>query len=345
MSPYSELEPIIVSGYSEGCARFGDLGLDLDVFTKRIHAIIEKHLGANPSPEVMINFAKGLHTRDLYLATACAQHCLYPSMDPTASAPSEHAGRAWKVMESTYRGFIRDLARYFFRKGYISQDLSDNILADLFLPDRSGTSRIVSYDGRSSLSTWLRVVISNRAINAKRGSATMQSVEILSDIPDEPALQSIDSELRTKRYHAPLRESLTLACSRLTLRERLILLWRYEDGLQLGQIARLLDIHQSNVTRQLDRLQGKLREHVVEILTTQHGLSLAAIEECLDDIVENPQTIAILEFIKGKQGPSAGPQEVLPIPKGISKNTFIAKPPESESSHLEQNQVRLEKCK
>jgi RNA polymerase sigma factor (sigma-70 family) len=345
MSPNSELEPIIASGYSEGRARFGDLGLDPDTFAKRIHAIIQKHLGANPPQEAAVNFAKGLHSRDLYLATACAQHSLCPTEDPSISAPSEHAGRAWKVLESTYKGFIRDLARYFFRKGFISQDLADNILADLFLPDRSGTSRIVSYDGRSSLSTWLRVVISNRAINAKRCSASMQSVEILADIPDEPALQSIDSGLRTKRYKAPLEDSLTLACRSLTLRERLILLWRYEDGLQLGQIAQLLDIHQSNVTRQLDRLQGKLREHVIEILSTRHGLSLAAIEECLKDIVDNPQTVAILEFIKGKQGPQQKPQGSLPATGALRKGLLTAKPPESEPGPLDHTLARWGKSK
>ncbi|HEX4602609.1 MAG TPA: sigma-70 family RNA polymerase sigma factor [Candidatus Angelobacter sp.] len=345
MSPNSELEPIIASGYSEGRARFGDLGLDPEVFAKRIEAIIQKHLGANPPMEASVSFAKSLHSRDLYLATACAQHSLYPATDPATGVPSEHAGRAWKMLESTYRGFIRDLARYFFRKGFISQDLADNILADLFLPDRSGTSRIVSYDGRSSLSTWLRVVISNRAINAKRCSATMQTVEILADIPDEPALERIDSGLRTKRYQEPLKDSLTLACRRLTLRERLILLWRYEDGLQLGQIARLLDIHQSNVTRQLDRLQGKLREHVIEILSTRHGLSLDAIEECLKDIVENPQTVAILEFIKGKQGPSQALQATLPVPGARQGNTFAAKPPESDPGRAECNNGRWGKYK
>jgi RNA polymerase sigma factor (sigma-70 family) len=345
MSPNSELEPIIASGYSEGCARFGDLGLDPGVFAKRIHAIVQKHLGPNPPMEAAVSFAKSLHIRDLYLATACAQHSLYPATDPSAGVPSEHAGRAWKTLETTYRVFIRDLARFFFRKGFISQDLADNILADLFLPDRSGTSRIVSYDGRSSLSTWLRVVISNRAINAKRCSATMQTVEILADIPDEPALESIDSGLRTRRYQQPLEDSLTLACRSLTLRERLILLWRYEDGLQLGQIARLLDIHQSNVTRQLDRLQGKLREHVREILSTRHGLSLAAIEECLKDIVENPQTVAILEFIKGKQEPAQKTQSTLHVPSPMHKSMFTAKPPESEPAHPEHSHERWGKVK
>ncbi len=86
-----------------------------------------------------------------------------------------------------------------------------------------------------------------------------------------------------------------------------MLLWRYQDGLQLGQIARLLGIHQSNVTRQLERMQGKLRDDVIATLASKHGLSRSAIQECLEDIVENPRhQVSILEFVKAMQDSSHG---------------------------------------
>jgi RNA polymerase sigma-70 factor len=340
-----ELDGIIASGYSEGRSRFGDLGLDLETYAQRIHAIVKKHLGANPSSESVIRFVKGLHRQDLYLATACAYHSLTPATAPGASRSSEQASQSWSKLESTYRNFIRDLSRFFLRKDFVAQDLADNVFADLFLPDRSGASRIVSYDGRSSLSTWLRAVISNRAINAQRCNSSMQSVEVLADIPDEPALQSIDSALLTKRYQSALRDALAKACGHLTIRERLLLLWRYEDGLQLGQIARLLGIHQSNVTRTLERLQGQLHERVVAILSTEHGLSLAAIEECLNDVVENPQTTAILEFIKGMEqaSPRLGadqPAHALPPTPSPFPN-----PPGTDSGFPHIKPARCKNCK
>jgi RNA polymerase sigma factor (sigma-70 family) len=299
---YSELEPIIANGYSEGRVRFGDLGLDLHTYTERVYAIVHKYFNDSSSKEAIVSFVKGLHGRDLYLATACVQHSLKPGEEHAAGPLPERASQAWKTLELTYKGFIHNLSRFFFRKGFVANDLADNILADLFLPDRSGASRIASYDGRSSLSTWLRVVIYNRAVNAQRSNATMQSVEILTDIPDQPALESIDSGLQTQRYHTQIADSLAAACQDLTLRERLLLLWRYEDGLLLGDIARPLGIHQSNVTRQLERVQMKVRERVVRILTTQHGLDPDAIKECLRAIAENPHTIAILDPIKPLKG-------------------------------------------
>src|SRR5262249_6780256 len=114
--------------------------------------------------------------------------------------------------------------------------------------------------------------------------------------------------IRAARYGSALWDSLRSACDGLTPRERLILLWRYEDGLQLGQIARLLGIHQSNVTRQLERMQGKLRDEVVAILSQKHGLSRSAVQECIQDIVENPRhRVSILDFIKNRADTPALP--------------------------------------
>jgi DNA-binding CsgD family transcriptional regulator len=130
-------------------------------------------------------------------------------------------------------------------------------------------------------------------------------------------------------------------CRGLTSRERLILLWRYEDDLQLGQIAQLLGIHQSNVTRQLDRLQSKVRDQVVSILSAQHGLSLAAIEECLNDVVEHPQTVAILTFIKNEQPGYRHQPGSAPIQTGDSSpHTPPAKPPVSEGGQMKQKDAR-----
>jgi len=288
-----ELQPIISTAYSDGQVRFGELGLELPLYTQRIHCIVQKHLGASPLPSRAIEFAKSLHGSDLYLATACAQHTV------GTTDPAGHASIAWKTLEKTYKGFICDLARFFFSSSFAAQDLADNLLADLYLPDRSGTSRIASYDGRSSLTTWLRVVVCNRAINGKRCSASAKSTDIQMEIPDEPALSSIELTVRARRYGQILGDSLELACRHLTPRERLILLWRYEDGLQLGQIARMLGIHQSNVTRQLERMQAKLRDKVICTLSQKHRLSTPAIEECIEDILENPcHGISILDLIK-----------------------------------------------
>src|SRR5262249_19497831 len=295
---------IISDAYLQGQERFGDLGLALPAYTARICAILRKNIGLSPPVDRAVSFVKALHGRDLYLATACVQCGPGASPESSNATLPERASLAWKTLETTYKGLICDLVRFFYRTSFAAQDLADNIVADLFFPDRSGHCRIASYDGRSSLGTWLRVVICNRAINAQRCTASAKSTELKPELPDAPALAIIESTVRARRYAAAVEDSLSLACQTLTAKERLMLLWRYQDGLQLGQIARLLGIHQSNVTRQLERVQGKLRDHVTTVLSTRHALSRLAIEECLEDIVENPLgAVSILELVKALQDP------------------------------------------
>jgi RNA polymerase sigma factor (sigma-70 family) len=293
------IEPLAACAYSEGREKFGDLGLELDAFAERISAIVRKNLGASATAEATRCFVRDLHGQDLYLATACAQSSPGSISQNSFRQSADNSSAAWKMLETTYRGLISDLVRYFYRSSFAAQDLADSVLADLFLPDRSGRGRIASYDGRSSLSTWLRVVVCNRVINAHRCSASAKSSPLEPELPDGSALARIDATVRARRYGPALKDSMASACSTLTPRERLMLLWRYEDGLQLGQIARLLGIHQSNVTRQLERIQSKLRDDVASILSDKHGLSRSAVQECLQDIVENPRhQISVLEFVK-----------------------------------------------
>lgn len=327
MSLRDSIELTVARVHMEGREKFGDLGLQLPRFHSRIASIVSKHLGLSPSPQAALAFVKELHGRDLYLATACAQSSPGSAIDD----PGRNRGYssiAWKCLEATYKGLINDLVRFMYPSGYASQDLADSVLADLFFPDRSGSSRIASYDGRSSLSTWLRVVVCNRMINAQRFCATSRTADLVPELPDRAAQLKMEATLQARRYGPVLEDSLASACGALTPRERLMLLWRYEDGLQLGQIARLLGIHQSNVTRQLERLQSKLRDEVEAILAAKHGLSRRAIRECLQDIVANPNhPISILEFVKTGQDPSrrmsyAAPSSMISQPTRGLKPAF-----------------------
>lgn len=311
----SVLEPVIANAYSDAQLKFGDLGLDLPTYAERIFSIVRKHLGPSPSAARAIDFVKQLNCRDLYLATACALSGLGVEKPLAAGASGERCAIAWKALETRYKGLICDLVHFFCRRSFAAEDLADNILTDLFLPDRCGRSRIASYDGRSSLGTWLRVVVCNRVINARRPKASVNTVELEPGLPDKSALENIELAVRARRYGTALEDSLAAACLTLSPRERLILLWRYQDGLQLGEIAQLLGIHQCNVTRQLERMQSKLRDDVTAILSDKHGLSQSAIHECLEDMVENPHhQIPVLDFVKRVQDAQNDQAVLLPLP-------------------------------
>ena len=99
----AELEPIIGAAYSEGQARFGNLGLELETYTQRVYSIVRKHLGASPSPQAVVEFVKGLHGSDLYLATSCAQNCPGSANGNAEVAASENASIAWKCWRKPIR--------------------------------------------------------------------------------------------------------------------------------------------------------------------------------------------------------------------------------------------------
>lgn len=194
-----ELERVIIKKFEEGRERFGDLGLDREIYIARIQSIVRKNLGLSPASDAVIAFVRALHGRDLYLGTACAQESICLSR---SNAQRMDSCLAWRTLEREYKAFIYDLARFFSRQQFLARDLADNMLADLFFPHGSGNSRIASYDGRSSLCTWLRVVLSNRVINAKHSHsrASSQTREVEADIPDRPALLNIDRVMCAGRY-------------------------------------------------------------------------------------------------------------------------------------------------
>src|SRR5215813_10829623 len=135
--------------YQNGYHFHGDLQIISGEFKAHLWTIIEKYLGENATGNNVICVINSLHGDDLYLAFACAQH----------------SPQAWDRFTDSYRRYIYNLAAFISPVKSAAYELAENILADLFLPDRSGRSRIASYDGRSSLATWLRVIICHRSIN------------------------------------------------------------------------------------------------------------------------------------------------------------------------------------
>jgi hypothetical protein len=148
------------------------------------------------------------------------------------------------------------------------------------------------------LATWLRVIVVNRAIN-QRNEQRMVNVESAMELPDLRALMNLESELHADRYQEALVDCLKTAFDSLTTRERLMLLWRYEENMQLGEIGKLLGIHQCNVTRQLEKLQARLCDAITCLLSSRHNLSPPAIAECLRGTAERPQlSISLVDLIK-----------------------------------------------
>ncbi|PYT05054.1 MAG: hypothetical protein DMF60_13165, partial [Acidobacteria bacterium] len=148
--------------YCDGYDFHGELGLDAEVFAGYLTAIAEKHLGPAVPRAVTLRFVDSLHIRDVYLAAACAQH-----------SPA-----AWARFMKLYQKFLKDIAFPVSPSTGAAHELADSVMVEMFLPDRSGHSRIASYHGRSSLATWLRVIVCHREINEReRKDNSLERIE------------------------------------------------------------------------------------------------------------------------------------------------------------------------
>jgi RNA polymerase sigma-70 factor, ECF subfamily len=267
------LETLLAQAYVQAYAHHGDLGLTAEAFSSHLYSIIDRRVGASV-PALAVEFINRLHFNDLYLAVACAQ-------------PGE---RAWGHFAAAYGSSVRRICDCLGLSRDEARDLADSLPGYLFLPDSSGRSRIASYDGLSSLATWLAVIIKRRAMRLRRPkSFIVESIGQVTDVSDDSGMLKIETTLRSSRYDLPIRESLRAAVKLLNDRERLILRLRYEQEMQVSQIARLLGVGPPAISRQLDRTSKRLRQAITSTLATEHQLNQIAIEECVAVLLDDPR--------------------------------------------------------
>lgn len=275
------VESLLRQAFMAGFERYGDLNFDWEFLAAHIRSICAKYTGSG-EPAALEKAVDSLHVCDLYLCLGCAGQ----------------NGRAWQCFAAGFHGCISRLAASFSGSDQEATELTDSVIVDLYLPDRSGRSRIASFDGRSSLATWLRVIVSRRAANQRKRSRHQPlGVEHLPETADDGALLRLDAELREHRYGDALHEALRRACAALSERERLVLRLRFCETRKVQEIATRLHVHPSNITRQIERVCERLRATVIRTLGERYHLSASQIDECLSDVVENPRysVLALLE--------------------------------------------------
>jgi RNA polymerase sigma factor (sigma-70 family) len=235
-----------------------------------------------PQPAAVERYLAGLHLEDLALACACA------------------AGH-----EEAWNHFVREFRPVLYRAaGAIdptggARDLADALYADLFGLGASGASRqslFRYFHARSSLSTWLRAVLAQRAVDRARAARRTDG------LPDEdalPAPETVERPLaeRRTRFLDLVRKVLITAIAALAPRDRLRLASYYAHDLTLAQIGRVVGEHEATVSRHLARTRRAIRETVELRLREAHGLSQAAIDEGFAAIVEDAGPLDLAELL------------------------------------------------
>jgi RNA polymerase sigma-70 factor (ECF subfamily) len=252
-----------------GCDK---IGLTAESFGVILCEVATKYLPAGNSESQARSFLLTLRVEELALARACA------------------AGHnsAWEVFLTRYREKLYQSALRIAREDSAARDLADSLYAELYgttLRDGERTSKLASFTGRGSLEGWLRTVLAQEFVNRYRRTKRLVSLDEESEdgaqfaAPDPEPLPSADARL----------ESATdAALAALDSEDRMVLAAYYLDGRTLAEIARMLGVHESTISRKVDKLAKSLRKKILAGMM-QQGMARRQAEEALDVDVRDLQ--------------------------------------------------------
>lgn len=237
------------------CAQFGGI----------LQEIAKKYLPSEAQTADVRELYRSLRVEELALSRACA---------------AGHE-RAWEVFLTRYREKLYTVANYIAKDSAASRELADSLYADLYgTSSRDGKrlSKLNSYTGRGSLEGWLRTVLAQEYVNRYRRQRRLVSL----DEEAEEGTQFAAPEKEAPTRVDPRLEAATdEAISSLSSEDRFVLAAYYLDGRTLAEVARLLGVHESTISRKIDKLAKVLRKQILVALSRQ-GLSRRQAEEALE---------------------------------------------------------------
>jgi len=230
---------------------------------------------AQPTAPDLEAYLDSLFVEDLALAGACERG----------------TQAAWIEFLTRYRPALFGAALALARDETRAREITDTLYAELYgLEERDGRRRSLFqyFHGRSSLTTWLRSVVSRTFVDGYRAEQRSQAFKgrVAQEIGPEAAIAPPPADPDRARTLEMLRQSLSQALAQLEPRERLRLSYYYVQELTLGQVGRLLGEHESTVSRKLEQARQALRKEVEGRLRTDYGLVGEEVRACYQTALE-----------------------------------------------------------
>ncbi|HEY1464150.1 MAG TPA: sigma-70 family RNA polymerase sigma factor [Terriglobales bacterium] len=240
-------------------------GLGLDGFSEILRKIAIKYLPADYKASDVSSFYKTLRVEELALARACA-------------AGNE---RAWEVFLTRFREKLYDIALHIAKESSAARDLADSVYADLYgmtMRDGQRVCKLASYTGRGSLEGWLRTVVAQEFVNRYRKQRRLISL----DEENEEGIQhaAIEAE-QSPAADSRLENAVGVVLDALAPEDRFVLASYYLDERTLAEIARMLGVHESTISRKLDKLMKSLRKQLLAEMA-RRGMSRQQAKEALE---------------------------------------------------------------
>jgi RNA polymerase sigma-70 factor (ECF subfamily) len=236
----SAVSDAIAQRYSESGAE--SYGITPQDFQQIVTAVVIRY-AADASVAEQLELVATLRIGELILARACTEG-------------NEHA---WNVFLVRFRASLYEMAYRIAKDEATGRELADGLYAELYgIPNREGrrVSKLNYYMGRGSLEGWLRTVLTQQHINRCRSHAKDVSL----DEQDEAGV-SFAASFPAETAETDDRVSIAIAqtLADVTSEERFLLVSYYLDQRTLANIGHQIGMHESTVSRKMEKLTKELR--------------------------------------------------------------------------------------
>jgi len=230
--------------YQAGAERYGLTPGDFASILKEVAArCVPRAAGQAEVLEIL----ESLRVEELALARACAR--------------GDEA--AWEVFLTRYREKLYNAAHSIATEDSAARDLADSLYADLYgtrSADGRRVSKLDSFTGRGSLEGWLRAVVAQEYVNRYRRQQRLVSLDEQTDAGVQFPAEERDP---SQALDAHVEEATDQALAALPGEDKFILAGYYLDERTLAEIASLLGVHESTVSRRLEKITNALRKSIL----------------------------------------------------------------------------------
>lgn len=253
-------------------------GLSAENFLDILSAIVRKHCPAGATDHDIREFLASLKVGDLALARGCV-------------AGNE---AAWEELLTRYRAPLYELASSIARDDVKGRELADSLYSELYGLSAKGeerSSKLLYYTGTGSLIGWLRTVLSQGFIDRYRVDSRLVSMTEDDDdseghtrvVPEPITLPEVETRLDPR-----LGEATEAALASMPAEDRLILSSYFLDGQRLTDIAALLGVHESTISRRLEKITAALNKKI-RVALLKSGYTKREVEEAFSADVRQLQ--------------------------------------------------------
>jgi len=225
-------------------------------------------------------FLASLHLEELVLARACMKG----------------SESAWERFLLGYRSTLYESAYKIAGAETAARELADSLYAELYGVDAKGQerpSKLRYYQGRGSLQGWLRTVLAQEYINRYRGTRRETSLDEALDAGRQ--FEAGEAQVNVADPRAD--EAATAELAALEPEGRFLLAAYYLDRRTLAEIAKLMGVHESTISRKLERVTAALRKRIRKRMM-RSGMSPRQADEAMQDVDVRDLRVNVKETLR-----------------------------------------------